>query len=112
MSTTDTEKQEKQEALREFVRTLCGRKAEDIEKVLLHILDTSRGRWNKKASEALRTLRDKDSGLDAAALQTLKETYDHAFNQSIKISQMRYGVAKKKRVFGDNSNSTPLKKAV
>ncbi len=86
------------DALQALVRGLCTRSSEDIEKVLLHILDTSRNRWNKKANEYLRQLKDKD--LDPEALQQLQENYKHALEQAHRISRMRYGIAKPKRPLG------------
>jgi len=86
------------ETLQAFVRSLCLRSSEDIEKVLLHILDTSRNRWNRKATEYLRQMKDKD--LDKEALEEIERAYQHAFEQTHRLSRMRYGVAKPKRPLG------------
>ena len=86
------------EMLQTFVRSLCLRSSEDIEKVLLHILDTSRNRWNRKATEYLRQLKDKD--MDKEALEEVERAYKHALDQTHRISRMRYGVAKPKRPLG------------
>jgi hypothetical protein len=86
------------EALQTLVKTLCMRSAEDIEKLLLHILDTARNRWVRKANEALRQLKDKD--MDEEALVGLRENYKHAFEQAHRLSRMRYGIAKPKRPLG------------
>lgn len=103
-------KQERQEAMRDLVRGLSTRQADEVEKVLLHILDTARTEWNTKANAALMTLREKNSGKSEVELTELRKTYEHAFEQSIKIGQMRFGVAKKKRVLGEKT--TPeVKKA-
>lgn len=95
------------EALQALVKSLCTRSSEDIEKVLLHILDTSRVRWNRKATEYLRQLKDKD--LDAEALAQLQESYKHALEQTHRISRMRYGISRPKRALGGIATS---KKAV
>lgn len=90
------------EALAAFVKALCSRPSDDIEKVFVHILDTSRNRWNRKAAELLRQLKDKD--MDPEVLQDLKAQYAHAFSESIRISKMRYGVALPRRSLGAKEN--------
>ena len=80
--------------LMDFVDVLTKRNADTVEKVLLHILDTSRKRWNEKASDILHQLRD-SSGLDADTVQSLRRDYREAFNNAHRISQMRYGIAKR-----------------
>lgn len=89
------------ETLQVFVRVLCARQAEDVEKVVLHVLDTSRNRWNRKASEYLRQLKDKE--LDKESMAELKKQYKHAFDQAQRLSNMRYGVAKTKRPLGGDA---------
>lgn len=94
------------ETLQAFVKTLSTRGSEDIEKFLVHLLDTSRNRWNRKASEFLRQMNDKD--LDTEALAALEESYKHAAEQTHRISRMRYGVAKPKRLIGGISDATKV----
>jgi hypothetical protein len=86
------------EVLQVFVKSLATRESGDIEKFLVHLLDTSRNRWNRKASEFLRQMNDKD--LDAEALAALEASYKHAAEQGHRISRMRYGVARPKRLVG------------
>lgn len=88
------------EALQALVKALCTRSSEDIEKVLLHILDTSRAWWNRKATEYLRQLKDRD--LDGDSLKQVQANYKHALEQTHRISKMRYGIAKPKRQLGES----------
>lgn len=84
--------------MQEFITALCKRPSDDIEKVLIHLLDTSRNRWNRKATEYLRQLKDKD--MDKEALEEIQRNYKHAFEQTHRLSRMRYGVSKARRPLG------------
>jgi hypothetical protein len=89
------------DTLQAFVKAMCLRSSEDIEKVLLHILDGARNRWNRKAAEYLRQLKDKD--MDPEALQQLRDNYKAALEETHRISRMRYGIARPKRPLGGTS---------
>jgi len=84
-----------QNPLRDFVDKITRRDSDTVEKVLLHILDTSRRRWNEKASDLLHQIRDA-RGMDPETLESLKKEYRDAFNHVHRLSQMRYGVTRRK----------------
>ena len=84
-----------QPRFRMFVETFTDQKADEIEDVLLHLLDTARNKWTEKASELLRQMKDTD--LDKEALEELKNSYEFALNQSSRLCQMRYAIGKPKR---------------
>lgn len=84
-------------SIKEFVHRLSTKGSADIEKLLLHLLDTAKNHWNAKATRYLREL--KRSDISAEEVRGLKREYDKAFNNVQRILRMRQGVSVTKRVY-------------
>ena len=84
-------------SVKEFVRRLSTKGSADIEKLLIHLLDTAKNYWNDKATRYLRDL--KRSDLSENQVRDLKKNYDQAFNNVQRILRMRHGVSISKRVY-------------
>lgn len=83
-------------SVKEFVHRLATKGSEDIEKLLLHVLDSAKNYWNEKATHYLREL--KRSDLSEEQVRDLKKKYDQAFDNVTRILRMRHGVGISKKV--------------
>lgn len=82
-------------SVKEFVSVLAKRPSEDMEKLLLHMLDTSANHWNAKATLYLNEL--KQDGLTEAQAEEINARYNEAFCNTQDILRMRYRISGKKR---------------
>lgn len=84
-------------SIKEFVHRLSTKGSDDIERLLLHLLDTAKNHWNEKATRYLREL--KRSDISEEEVRGLKKKYDKAFDNVQRILRMRQGVSITKRVY-------------
>lgn len=97
MAAPGTEKEVRVASIKEFVHRLSTKGSADIEKLLLHLLDTAKNHWNEKATHYLRQC--KRSDLPEENIKRLKKEYDKAFNNVQLILRMRQGVSVTKRIY-------------
>lgn len=81
--------------LHKLVQSLSRRPSPDIEKVVIHLLDTANAYWGERANTALRAVQTK--GLSDEEVEQWREEYNLAFAMHHDLSRMRYGLTVTKR---------------
>ena len=94
---TDVQTKSRVASVKEFVARLARRDADDIEKLLVHLLDAASNYWNKRATRYLTELKRPDVTADQA--KDLKKEYNRAFNNVNRVMRMRHGCSISKRTY-------------